>query len=94
MVCYAIPAAAWVIHRVTGKSFKKSDARSQQLSLLLSGASLFGVIDHLWYGQLFLMSKNPLSDILLGVTITAAVFALWWAMGLSQAIPAPSTSRR
>jgi hypothetical protein len=41
------------------------------------GAALFGVIDHLWNGELFLVSENWIKDAILGVLITAGVIAAW-----------------
>jgi hypothetical protein len=45
--------------------------------MLLAGGALFGVVDHLWNGELFLFSGNLLSDLLLGATITATIVAAW-----------------
>jgi hypothetical protein len=50
-----------------------------QLNLMFYGASIFGVIDHLWNGELFLISPNLTKDILLGVVITACVWGIWGA---------------
>jgi hypothetical protein len=47
---------------------------------MLYGGALFGVIDHFWNGELFLISKNIVSDLLLGVVITASVLVAWGAM--------------
>ncbi len=44
---------------------------------MLYGGALFGVVDHLWNGQLFLIGGAPLMDLLLGVTITAVIFGGW-----------------
>ena len=38
---------------------------------------LFGVIDHWWNGELFLISENIISDLLLGVAITAVILISW-----------------
>jgi hypothetical protein len=38
---------------------------------------MFGVVDHLWNGELFLIGKNIVSDLLLGVTITTVLFVSW-----------------
>jgi hypothetical protein len=44
---------------------------------MLYGGTLFGVIDHLWNGELFLVSASWVKDIALGFVITAAIFAGW-----------------
>ena len=43
------------------------------------GGALFGVIDHWWNGELFLISENIISDLLLGVTIVAIILISWGA---------------
>jgi hypothetical protein len=60
---------------------KKKDPRIGRLNLMLYGASMFGVIDHLWNRELFLISENVAKDLLLGVVITAAIFGGWaWSV--------------
>ena len=79
MVCYTIPTVAVIVHyamRKNVKSWKKS-IHHFWLSLLLVGGAIFGVIDHWWNGELFLIGKEPLIDIMLGVTITIAIFVAW-----------------
>ncbi|NIP40175.1 MAG: hypothetical protein GTN39_01495, partial [Candidatus Aenigmarchaeota archaeon] len=46
-------------------------------NLLLLGGSLFGIIDHFWNGELFLLGPNLLADLSLGATITGGIFATW-----------------
>lgn len=41
------------------------------------GGAIFGIVDHLWNGELFLISEEPMMDILLGVTITISIFVVW-----------------
>lgn len=60
---------------------------------MLYGGALFGVVDHLWNGELFLMGEAPLMDVLLGVTITAVIFA-GWGITLGIAKMYPDLSRR
>ena len=74
MVCYAIPLAAGIINAVRRKTFRKEDKEGFWLSLMFAGASVFGVVDHLWNGQLFLIGPKIVSDLALGATITAGVF--------------------
>jgi hypothetical protein len=41
------------------------------------GGTLFGVVDHLWSGELLLIGENWAMDLLLGCTITATIFGGW-----------------
>ncbi len=79
MVCYAVPAtAAILVYGLRkGKSEIGGKAHYYWLNLLLFGASIFGVVDHLWNGELFLISANPLMDLALGFAITATIFIAW-----------------
>lgn len=72
-MCYIVPLAVSIVTTIVGR--KKKTPKIRQLNLLLYGASMFGVIDHLWNGELFLISENVAKDILLGIVITAAIFA-------------------
>lgn len=47
------------------------------LMLMFYGASLFGLIDHLWNGELFLISKDWLKDLSLGIVITETILIAW-----------------
>jgi hypothetical protein len=75
-MCYTVPIAASVVTTYLWKK-KNKDPRIWKLSLMLYGASIFGFVDHLWNGELFLISGNVAKDLLLGVTITAVIFAGW-----------------
>ena len=80
MVCYAVPAVAAIVHyglRKSKASWKKSTSQLW-LSLLLSGGAIFGIVDHLWNGELFLFGENLIIDLLLGVTITFAIVIAWF----------------
>jgi len=95
MVCYIIPtsAAAMVLaHRFFGK---KKDIPGHQLSLLLGGGAIFGIVDHWWNGQLTLIGSNIASDLLLGLAITVAIYAVWFGMlALSPTIHAQESASR
>ncbi|VVC00975.1 Uncharacterised protein [uncultured archaeon] len=80
MVCYIIPAIGAVLVHAQRKIHKRNDEPGMWLTLLLSGGSLFGAVDHLWNGELFFIGKNPANDLLLGLAITAAIYAFWYAM--------------
>jgi len=47
------------------------------LNLLLAGGAIFGVVDHLCNGEIFLIGENVLLDLLLGVVITTAIVLIW-----------------
>jgi hypothetical protein len=44
---------------------------------MLYGGAVFGIVDHLWHGELFLISESITRDLFLGGTITATIFAGW-----------------
>jgi hypothetical protein len=76
-MCYTVPVAgAIVTSALWGKT---KNTRILWLNLLFWGGALFGVVDHLWNGELFLISENIISDLLLGITI-AAVIMVWWGV--------------
>ena len=79
MVCYLIPLTAAVVHTVLRRNVHslRGDKHQLWLGMLLAGGALFGVVDHLWNGELFLFSGNLLSDLLLGATITVTIVASW-----------------
>jgi len=79
MVCYTVPMVAAVVHYVTRRNIISWKTRVHQfwLGLLLLGGAIFGIIDHLWNGELFLIRENIVSDLLLGVAITISIFVIW-----------------
>lgn len=77
MVCYIVPATVAILGFVTRKKFNWKDKYSDWFNLLFLGGALFGVIDHLWNGELFLISENWIMDLMLGIAITAVIAATW-----------------
>ncbi|MFH1236842.1 MAG: hypothetical protein V1648_00340 [Candidatus Aenigmatarchaeota archaeon] len=77
MVCYIIPLATGIITAARRKVMHKKDKESLWLSLMFAGASVFGVVDHAWNGELMMIGPNIASDLALGTAITAAVFVSW-----------------
>ena len=79
MVCYAVPATAAVVLYALrrGNGTLRHNAELYWLNLLLLGASIFGIVDHLWNGELFLISGNLTADLMLGAAITLTTFAAW-----------------
>ena len=79
MVCYAVPTIAAITHHATRKDISswKTSKHQLWLTLLLVGGAIFGVVDHLWNGELFLIGENLVFDLLLGVVITIVTIAIW-----------------
>lgn len=86
-MCYLGPTAAAIVTTFIWK--KKQTLRLFWLILMFYGGSLFGVIDHLWNGELFLVSENWLKDVSLGIAITAGII-LGWGVILALAKKNPS----
>jgi len=74
-MCYVAPVVGAVITSALWS--KTKSVKVWWLTLLFSGGALFGVIDHLWNGELFLISENIVSDLLLGVAIVAVILVSW-----------------
>ncbi|OGS40410.1 MAG: hypothetical protein A3K77_02230 [Euryarchaeota archaeon RBG_13_31_8] len=79
MVCYAVPTVVAIIHYATRKNISswKTSTHQLWLTLLLLGSAIFGVVDHLWNGELFLIGEDIGFDLLLGVVITIVTIAIW-----------------
>jgi hypothetical protein len=79
-MCYAVPVAGAVVtSAIWGRT---KGVKIWWLNLMFWGGAIFGVIDHLWNGELFLISKDIVKDIMLGVAITAVILVCWAAMVL------------
>ncbi len=90
MVCYSIPLAAAIVHYGMRRKVTKwkHSVHHLWLNLLFAGAAIFGVIDHLWNGELFLLSGNIYWDLLLGVVSTVGITVGWIIIiALSQKQP-------
>jgi len=77
MVCYIIPTTAAIIEYIRNRKIKEKTPHKNWLNLMFLGGALFGIIDHLWNGELFLISANWISDLTLGFTITAGIIGSW-----------------
>jgi hypothetical protein len=82
MVCYVVPAAAAIAHFIMRRSITSWKGNTYQLwlSFLLAGGAIFGLVDHFWNGELFLIGEYLLLDIMLGVSITLAIVVIWAVM--------------
>lgn len=74
-MCYAAPLVGAVVTTVAWS--KTKSVKIWWLTLLFYGGALFGVIDHLWNGELFLISEKIVSDLMLGLAITAITLITW-----------------
>jgi len=74
-MCYLGPTTAAIVTTFIWKS--KKTLRLFWLMLMFYGGTLFGVIDHLWNGELFLISKEWMKDLSLGLVITAGIVLVW-----------------
>lgn len=74
-MCYTIPLAAAII--TTSLWGRSKQPKIWWLNLMLYGGALFGIVDHIWHGELFLISESVVKDLFLGGVITAAIFAFW-----------------
>ena len=77
MVCYIIPTTAAVIEFIRNRKIKEKTPHKNWLNLMFLGGALFGIIDHLWNGELFLISANWVMDLALGFTITGGIVGTW-----------------
>ena len=74
-MCYTVPIAAAVTTTLIWR--KNRSLQIWWLMLMFYCGSLFGFVDHLWNGELFLISKDWVKDMVLGVVITAVIFLAW-----------------
>ncbi len=76
-MCYVASVAGVVISSLFWS--KTKNVKVWWLTLMFGGGALFGVIDHLWNGELFLISENIASDLILGVAIVIVILICWAA---------------
>jgi hypothetical protein len=74
-MCYTAPIVAGIATTLIWK--KNRSHRLWWLNLMFYGSALFGAIDHLWNGELFLISKDWVKDLGLGLVITAGTILAW-----------------
>lgn len=77
MVCYIVPLFATIFYTVFRKASGRNGVHGFWLNIMMFGGAMFGVIDHLWFGELFMIGTNWIADIALGGTITAGIFSGW-----------------
>jgi hypothetical protein len=74
-MCYTIPVAGALVTSLVWR--KTKSIKIWWLNLLFLGGALFGVVDHLWNGELFLVSPNAGRDLILGIIIAFVIFLFW-----------------
>ncbi|MFC1674964.1 hypothetical protein ACFL1K_03665 [Candidatus Omnitrophota bacterium] len=80
-MCFYVPTAGAII---TTFAWRRSrSVGSFWLMLMFLGGALFGVVDHWWNGELFLVSGDLGRDLMLGVVITATILVCWWGFMLA-----------
>jgi hypothetical protein len=77
-MCYAAPTAGAIITSLIWS--KTKNVKVWWLNLMFWGGALFGVIDHSWNGELFLISENIVNDLFLGIAITFVILLSWAIM--------------
>ena len=91
MACYIVPAAAFIIHKVFQRKNPKLNTQNHNnLSLLLGGVAIFGLVDHAWNGELLFGKEGLLLDLALGLAITATIVVVWGAMTFLESWAAPA----
>lgn len=84
-MCYIVPVAGAIITSLICR--KKREAKIWWLNLMFCGGALFGIIDHIWNGELF-ASQNIVKDLSLGVVISLGILASWFVLlGLRRINP-------
>ncbi|MEW6070570.1 MAG: hypothetical protein AB1485_08135 [Candidatus Thermoplasmatota archaeon] len=95
MVCYIIPTSAAILHYILRKGlseWRKSNYLYWLNILLLEG--LFSALqDHLWNGDLFLITEEPIKDIMLGIAITIVIFVVWAVIVAIDKAKAPKPAK-
>jgi hypothetical protein len=88
MACFAVPTAAAIIHKVLRSRVPswRHNRNQRLLNYLFIGGSIFGIVDHAWNGELFMVSPNLVWDLSLGVAITAAIIFVWKLMVVFEAM--------
>jgi len=74
-MCYAAPIAGAIITTFLNNSRKS--VKLWWLSLMFYGGALFGIIDHVWAGELLVVPENLAGDIALGVVISISTVLMW-----------------
>ena len=74
-MCHVVPMAGALITSFILR--KKKDQKIWWLNLMFYGGALFGLIDHVWNKELFLVSEHLVKDLGLGIVISIGIVASW-----------------
>ncbi len=86
-MCHIVPMGAALVTSLIWR--RKKTQKMLWLNLMFYGGALFGVIDHLWNKELFLISKYLVKDLALGVVISLGIFVSWSVLvAISKTNPA------
>ena len=77
MTCYAVPLTTAVLVHAFGEKVGLKGERRRRLEQWMGGGAIFGVVDHWWNGELFLVGPFWQWDLALGVAITIAITGVW-----------------
>ncbi len=92
-MCYTVPTLGAMV--TSAAWLRTRNPKLGRLNLLFWGGAVFGIIDHLWNGELLAFSGNLASDLMLGVAITGVILAVWaGSILLEKYQPAGSASDR
>ncbi len=58
MVCYAVPTMVALLSVVLRQKYNVHSKYAQWFTLLFAGGATFGVVDHLWNGELLSLNLN------------------------------------
>jgi hypothetical protein len=73
MTCYVVPTTIALLSVIFRRKFSLHTKYAQWFTMMFSGGSVFGFVDHLWNGELLLIGPNIANDLLLGAIISAAL---------------------
>ena len=95
MVCYLVPTFAAIAHYFMRKKIPsmKNSSHHLWLNLLFIGGGIFGIVDHLWNGELLMFGENLILDLALGVTITLVILIVWKLMIVYKRMSAESPNK-
>ena len=90
MVCYAVPTAAAMLIFGGRKVLHRENDKNFRFGLMMAGGSIFGVVDHLWNGELTMVGPDLASDLMLGLAITGVITVAWLATEALSLAPRPA----
>lgn len=93
MVCYVVPTAVLVLGLALRRKYNWNTLYAQWFTMLFAGGVVFGVVDHVWNGELFLIGGSIAGDLLLGLAITLVLLAVWVVLVSLDAAKKPSASK-